>query len=340
MATTFHLFPNLPLTLQADILAAALPPDPVLISAFWTSETTDNWETNILRLPTTRSFQTLQNIGQLQFPLLRLFPVHLKHTPPPPQYYSGIPASIPIPSSSPPPALQTIYLRPSIDILYLPHRLSMLNLRVRLDMTDFLAREENQRMKRIGITLRDFAELHASRVSYGTVALERRTIVGQLILGLRRLEEVYVIGGDEEKRLFLPLEAQDGKKSKVQKVERQGGLRGLGGRLGARSVLRKVFGKRSRTGIISEYGERDAGEMGLEKWTGEGEIELVGEGEGTFQKLAPSYAGYGNSEPSPTSIEGIEECWECMVEVEKRNQGKNKWRAPRVVGYEVKCEKR
>jgi hypothetical protein len=45
--------------------------------------------------------------------------------------------------------LETIYLRPSIDILSLPGRFSMIPPSVRLDVTDFVAREEAQRIKRI-----------------------------------------------------------------------------------------------------------------------------------------------------------------------------------------------
>ncbi|KAH8753157.1 hypothetical protein BGZ57DRAFT_860444 [Hyaloscypha finlandica] len=51
----------------------------------------------------------------------------------------------------------------------------------------------------------------------------------------------------------------------------------------------------------------------------EGEDEVVGKGEGTFQGYAPSYAWLLVS--SPTTINGIEECWETTLEVEKRNQG-------------------
>ena len=204
-----------------------------------------------------------------------------------------------------------------------------------LDIPDFLAREETQRIKRMGITLMDFAEMHRSLMFYRTVASERRTLVGQVILGLKGLEEVYVLGGDEARRLFLPLEAQKRMRMKAQK----GGLRGLGGRLGAGgvSILRGVLGRRRRRGNVGENGEGESGDMGLEKWTGE--IEFVGEGEGMFPKFDAIYAGYGNLISSHRSITGIEECWESMVEVEKSNKGRDEWRAPRVVGREVNVKR-
>jgi hypothetical protein len=72
----------------------------------------------------------------------------------------------------------------------------------------------------------------------------------------------------------------------------------------------------------------------LGKWTGEEEIELVGLGEGTFQKERALYAGYGNL-VRPFSTSGVEESWEVMVDMEKR-EGLETWKAPKVVGVEVK----
>lgn len=73
---------------------------------------------------------------------------------------------------------------------------------------------------------------------HGAMTIERRTMVGQLIVGLKKLEAVYVVGGDEPTRLFLRLDKQVRLSAQAQGLGGGGGV--LGARLGAGSKFRKV----------------------------------------------------------------------------------------------------
>jgi hypothetical protein len=41
------------------------------------------------------------------------------------------------------------------------------------------------------------------------MSIERRTMVGQLIVALKKLEALHAVGGDEPTRLFLRLDTQE-----------------------------------------------------------------------------------------------------------------------------------
>ncbi|KAE9364848.1 hypothetical protein N431DRAFT_111668 [Stipitochalara longipes BDJ] len=300
MATTFHPYPNLPQTLQSDILTHALPEDPVLISAFWTL--IPDTQSYKFHLPPTKAFRSLQNIATLNDPLLPLGEIKLRYTSPAPH----TPESAPIKE-------EIIYLRPSTDILYLPF-LSIRYFSAKLDVTHFLSSPPNQKIKKLAITFADFSNMQ--RTIYPNKAvpglrintLEASSLVAQLILGLKELETLYVIAGDEGMRLFLP----------------KGVEWGVEGRAVGGSVLLQKGGK----------------------WTGEEEVELVAWGTGTFPSMGRlgydmmGTRGEGDgvfySSGQGTSME-VEESWRKVVEGEKTMEGRGEWKAPKVVAWEVKC---
>lgn len=145
MAEAFHPFPDLPLTLQSDILALALPEHPVIISAFWTLDR--ETITYALRLPKTPSFESLQNMSQIENEFPSTVPIHLKYT---------LTTSLPLtftPSSE-----ETISLRSRLDILYLPF-LQSSTCSAKPDVAHFLSCEENQKIKSLAFRLADFEEM-------------------------------------------------------------------------------------------------------------------------------------------------------------------------------------
>lgn len=79
MATYFHPFGRLPVTLQSDILASALPQKPVLISAFWNRSTPTSRECSLF-LPKNSSHRTLRNLAALNDPLSAFVPIYLTQT--------------------------------------------------------------------------------------------------------------------------------------------------------------------------------------------------------------------------------------------------------------------
>jgi hypothetical protein len=72
------------------------------------------------------------------------------------------------------------------------------------------------------------------------MSIERRIMVGQLVVALKKLEAVHAVGGDEAMRLFLRLDTQVKLSAQAQGLG--GGSGGvLGARLGAGSKFRKLF---------------------------------------------------------------------------------------------------
>ena len=293
MAQIFHPFLSLPLTLQSDILNLALPQSPLLTSAFWRKADEESAASYYkLCLPTTESFRTLQNIASLQHPLLTFLPIKLTHTEPLPR------RSISGASSDPAaPITSTIFLRRDVDILYLP-----LHEGVTLDVPDFLDREENQKIKKLAITLGDFKTLEQTQ----NIGWWRNSAsYWELILGLKELEVLFVIGGDEPKRVQLPW---------------------------------RPYPKVRPSSEWAEFGRLAYG-----VWTGSEEVKLVGLGEGTFQSVAPGWGGTrgegdGGSYQEADTIKEVEEKWRVVVEKEKMKDGMAGWNAPRLEGWEVKCK--
>jgi hypothetical protein len=153
--------------------------------------------------------------------------------------------------------------------------------------------------------LTDFDEIVKSYSVRMPLPAWLRSPAEKLVLGLKNLEVLYVIGGDDGERLFLPWSPQ----ARV-KTERHGN-----------EVKKVVVGK----------------------WTGEEEVEFVGLGEGTFQKQHNRFEGtrgegdgiMGN--PLPPTIDDVEERWKVVVEQAGKKEGMGEWIPPRVVGLEVKC---
>jgi hypothetical protein len=73
------------------------------------------------------------------------------------------------------------------------------------------------------------------------MSIERRTMVVQSIVWLKKLEAVHVVGGDEPTRSFLRLDTQEKLSAQAQGLGSGGGRGILGARLGAGSKFRKVF---------------------------------------------------------------------------------------------------
>ncbi|KAN0103236.1 hypothetical protein V8E51_011549 [Hyaloscypha variabilis] len=197
MESSFHSFPNLPLTLQTSILNHALSPHPLLISAFWTLDPTG--KSHILHLPTTPSFKDLQSIAQLNDPFLDIVPVRLKCTIDSRHFSSS-------PYTHVPTREEIIFMRPKKDILYLPF-LESASSCATLNVAHFISCEENQRIKHIAIAHHDF-ELQTSRF-----VLDRNRIsaIEQLIYGLKNLETLYVLEGDTSERLLSTWRTQPGR---------------------------------------------------------------------------------------------------------------------------------
>ncbi len=131
-----------------------------------------------------------------------------------------------------------------------------------------------------------------------------RSPVRHLIFGPRNLEVLYVIGGDERARLWLPWIPR----SRAKREEQGSGLRN------------EVVGQ----------------------WTGEEDVKLVGLGEGMFQKQGGRYGGMrGEAErhpdPPPKTIKGVEEIWGTAFEIIKKKKELGEWKVPRVVCCEVRC---
>jgi hypothetical protein len=291
MATSFHPFTRLPITLQSDILASALPQEPVLISAFWNRNTPTSRECSLF-LPKNSSYRTLQNIAVLNDPLSPLVPIYLTQTEPSSQS-----------QESPLPALktETIFLRPSIDILYLPYQFFQKSVSTCLYIPDFMSRETTQKIRRLAISLMDlyfifWRELHPNRVPESPLR--------QVVFGLRNLEVLYVIGGDERARLSLPWHPQPRTKREEQ-------------------------GDRISNVVVG-------------KWTGEEDVELVGLGEGTFQMQGSRFGGIRGEverhlrQPLGTFM-AIEKMWRSLVENVEKKKEMSEWKVPRVVGCEVSC---
>lgn len=200
MATSFHPFTRLPITLQSDILASALPQKPVLISAFWNRSTPTSRECSLF-LTKNYSHRTLQNLAALNDPLSALVPIYLTQTVPSSQTQPL--TSFP---ESPLPALktETFFLRPSIDILYLPYRLFQQRVSTCLNIPDFLSREANKKIRRLAISVTDFQQILDTELYPNRIPKWLRSPVRQVVFGLRHLEVLYVVRGDERARLWLP----------------------------------------------------------------------------------------------------------------------------------------
>jgi hypothetical protein len=125
-----------------------------------------------------------------------------------------------------------------------------------------------------------------------------------VVFGLRNLEVLYVIGGDERTRLWLPWIPQ----ARAKREEQVDGF----------------------------------GDVVVGMWTGVEDVELVGLGEGTFQKQGCGYGGMrgeadGHPGPPPKMIEGVEEIWRFAVEIIEKKKEMGEWKVPKVVGCEVRC---
>jgi hypothetical protein len=290
MATSFHPFTRLPITLQSDILASALPQKPVLISAFWNHSSPTSRECSLF-LPQNSSYRTLQNIAALNDPLSPLVPIYLTQT---------VSSSQSQESPLPAPKTETIFLRPSIDILYLPYRFLQQSVSTcRLNIPDFLSREANQKIRRLAISRTDFFQIFYAEL-HPTVFPE--SPLRQVVFGLRNLEVLYVIGGDERARLSLPWHLQPRTKREEQ-------------------------GDRISNVVVG-------------KWTGEEDVELVGLGEGTFQMHGGRFAGIRGEverhQPLGTR-KSVEKMWRSLVEIIVKKKEMGEWKVRRVVGCEVRC---
>jgi hypothetical protein len=181
-----------------------------------------------------------------------------------------------------------------VDILYFPvHR------GVSLDVEDFLSREENRSIKKLAMTIADFAALRETQ-NLGWWRFSASC--WELMLGLKQLEVLYIIEGDERMRVQLPWKP-------IPRI---------------RPSIEWGDGKKLADGM----------------WTGSEEVELVGFGEGTFKKPHIGWGGRSGNQgaaypPKADAIKHVEETWREIVEVEKMHDGMSGWKAARV---EVKCK--
>jgi len=183
-SSKFHLFAQLPVELQREIWAFALPPPSIVEPYFlYVPNPHESLPRPSLRLSSPNALD-LFIFANVQYPSLDKapLPILLKAR----GYNAGGPPVIGRGyNARDPPVIGTVYLRPERDILYL----SQLSSPTFIDVAHFISRPEHQLLRRIALTV---DELHGLRFtgSYPSPA-------AKLIRGLPNLEIIYAVEGEE-----------------------------------------------------------------------------------------------------------------------------------------------